>query len=141
MKKILVVDDDALILHLYRQQFTAAGFNVETATDGVAAIKILHAEKPDLVVLDLMMPRLSGVEVLKFIRTDAGLRETPVVILSNCFMDDMRKTATALGVQGALYKSESKPSDLVALAVSVLENAKPGALTVDGVTLDRKSVV
>lgn len=132
MKKILVVDDDALILHLYRQQFTAAGFDVQTASDGVDAIRILNGDKPSLVMLDLMMPRLSGVEVLKFIRTNSRLRETPVIILSNCFMDEMRRTATALGVQGALYKSESKPADLLALAVNVLENAKPASITLDG---------
>ena len=134
MNKILVVDDDALILHLYRQKFSDSGFEVETATDGVSAIKILHAQKPDLVVLDLMMPRLSGVEVLKFLRSDAGLRETPVLILTNCFMGDMVEMATSLGVQGALYKTECKPADLVALAREILQAEKPAERTVTSVT-------
>jgi len=134
MNKILVVDDDALILHLYRQKFSAAGFEVETATDGVSAVRFLHSQKPNLVVLDLMMPRLSGVEVLKFIRTDAVLRDTPVLILTNCFMGDMVEIATSLGVQGALYKTECKPSDLVALAQEILSSPHPAARVVTSVT-------
>jgi DNA-binding response OmpR family regulator len=128
------VDDDALILHLYRQKFGDAGFEVETASDGVAAIRFLHSQQPNIVVLDLMMPRLSGVEVLKFIRSDVALRDTPVVILSNCFMGDMLEVATALGVQGALYKTECKPSDLVALVKDILRGASPATKMVTGVT-------
>lgn len=131
MNKILVVDDDALILHLYRQKFSEAGFEVETASDGIAAVRQLHAQRPNLIVLDLMMPRLSGVEVLKFIRSDAGLRETPVLILTNCFMGDMISTSMSLGVQGALYKTECKPSDLLAQAREILSGA--ATRTVSGV--------
>jgi len=134
MNKILVVDDDALILHLYRQKFSDAGFEVETASDGVAAIRFLHSQKPNIVVLDLMMPRLSGVEVLKFIRSDAALRDTPVLILTNCFMGDMVELATSLGVQGALYKTECKPSELVALVREILAGAKPAARMVTAVS-------
>jgi len=134
MNNILVVDDDALILHLYRQKFSDSGFEVETASDGLNAIRSLRAKKPNVVVLDLMMPRLSGVEVLKFIRSDAGLRDTPVVILTNCFMGDMVETATGLGVQGALYKTECKPADLVALVQEILRGARPASRTLTGVT-------
>jgi CheY-like chemotaxis protein len=134
MNKILVVDDDALILHLYRQKFSDSGFEVETASDGVAAVRFLHQQKPGLVVLDLMMPRLSGVEVLKFIRSDAVLRDTPVVILTNCFMGDMVEMATGLGVQGALYKTECKPADLIALVQEILGSAKPASRMVTSVT-------
>jgi len=134
MNKILVVDDDALILHLYRQKFSDSGFEVETASDGVSAIRFLHSQRPNLVLLDLMMPRLSGVEVLKFIRSDAVLRDTPVVILTNCFMGDMVETATAMGVQGALYKTECKPAELVALVREILGSPKPAERMVTGVT-------
>jgi CheY-like chemotaxis protein len=119
---------------LYRQKFSDSGFDVETASDGVAAIRSLHGHKPNVVVLDLMMPRLSGVEVLKFIRSDPVLRDTAVVILTNCFMGDMVEVATGLGVQGALYKTECKPADLVAVVQEILQNPKPAARMVTGVT-------
>ncbi|MGC3957625.1 MAG: response regulator [Verrucomicrobiota bacterium] len=60
MKKILLVDDDALVLELYRKKLTQGGFDVHTALDGLEAIKLLGSFTPDFVVLDLMMPKLSG---------------------------------------------------------------------------------
>jgi DNA-binding response OmpR family regulator len=134
MNNILVVDDDALILHLYRQKFSEAGFAVETASDGISAVRALRLQPPNLVVLDLMMPRLSGEEVLKFIRSDAALRNTPVVILTNCFMGDQISHAIALGVQGALYKTECKPADLLALTREILSGHAPASRTVTSVT-------
>jgi CheY-like chemotaxis protein len=134
MNKILVVDDDALILHLYRQKFSDAGFDVQTAGDGVAAIRFLHGEKPDVVVLDLMMPRLSGAEVLKFIRNDPRLKATPVLILSNSFMGEMFRTASELGIQGALYKSECKPNDLLELVQKVLQDPHSAGVMVTSVS-------
>src|SRR5947208_16789485 len=82
MKQLLLVDDDAVIMRAYRDRLSAHGFQVNTAQDGLTAIAILRAAKPDLVVLDLMMPNLSGVDVIKFILSQLRLVDIPVVSLS-----------------------------------------------------------
>ncbi|MGN6554323.1 MAG: response regulator transcription factor, partial [Verrucomicrobiota bacterium] len=70
MKKILLVEDDALIARIYRQKLTEAGFEVIVAPDGLEAMKQLPGLHADLVVLDILMPKLSGLDVLRFIRQD-----------------------------------------------------------------------
>src|SRR5690242_15909146 len=93
MKRLLLVDDDTFVLRSYRDRLSAHGFQVNTAGDGTAAIAILRAARPDLVVLDLMMPNLSGVDVLKFMRSETRLKATPVIVLTNGFMNDLGRQA------------------------------------------------
>ena len=126
MKKILQVDDDAVVLEIYRQKFVRNGFEVETATDGLAAVRSLSASRPDLVVLDLMMPKLSGVDVLKFIRGRPAVAPIPVVILTNSFMGLRGQEASSLGVERAISKSECTPARLLAIANDVI-SGKPAA--------------
>jgi len=81
MKTILYVEDNALIVHAYRAVLLREGFQVEVAEDGLTAAKMLSKSKPDLVILDLMIPRLTGTDVLKYIRATPALKSTPVIIL------------------------------------------------------------
>ena len=131
MKKILQVDDDAVVLEIYRQKFVRNGFEVETATDGLAAVRSLSASRPDLVVLDLMMPKLSGVDVLKFIRGRPAVAPIPVVILTNSFMGLRGQEASSLGVERAISKSECTPARLLAIANDVI-SGKPAAAGTGG---------
>lgn len=113
MKRILLVDDDALVLRLFRDGLVRHSFQVETANDGLEAMKALRTARPDLVVLDLMMPKLTGVDVLKFIRSDPELENLPVIVLSNSYIDELAQGIQAAGVQEALLKSHCTPSTLV----------------------------
>ena len=79
---ILHVEDDPVVLLAYRSRLQREGFRVESAEDGLVAVKILHKLMPDLIVLDLMLPRFDGVEVLRFIRADPRFKEIPTIILS-----------------------------------------------------------
>ena len=126
MKTILLVDDDATVLEIYKQRFVQAGFQVATADDGLVAAKLLREFKPDLVVLDLMMPKLSGVEVLRFIRSQPDLEATPVIIFTNSFMSELVEAASSFGVQRAVAKAECTPGALVAIANELLSGS-PGA--------------
>jgi len=119
-KKILLVDDDAVIRTIYGKRLAQYGFAVTTATDGANALDLLQADKPDLVVLDLMMPKLSGVEVLKFIRSQPNLRSLPVAIFTNAFMDEMAQAAIEIGVQQTVIKAECNPAKLIATANDLL---------------------
>jgi CheY-like chemotaxis protein len=113
MRTIFFVEDDAVIIQVYRAKFLREGFHVEVAEDGIAALKMLPTVNADLTVLDLMMPKLGGVEVLKYIRSQAGLRDMPVIVLSNAYVSDLAREAVALGANVALLKSSCTPGQLV----------------------------
>jgi len=134
MKQILLVDDDAVIVEIYRRKFLQAGYAVEVAADGLEAMKLLSSgAKPDLVVLDLMMPKMSGVDVLKFIRARADLKTTPVIIFSNCYMSDMVQAAAVAGADRALLKSRCPPVILVEAVDQLLSGVE--APQADGMLL------
>lgn len=114
MKRLLLVDDDALAIRLYRDRLSVHGFQVNTAASGSAAITFLQAAKPDLVVLDLMMPDLSGVEVLKFIRSQPRLAPLPVIVLTNAYLNDLGREAATIGIEKAFLKGQCSPSVLMA---------------------------
>jgi CheY-like chemotaxis protein len=111
-KRILLVDDDIIVLRIYRGGLEHLGYQVETAPDGLAAIQAIRKSKPDLVVLDLMMPKMSGVDVLKFIRSTKELKSLPVVVLSNAYMDEMAHQAAEIGAEKALLKAGCTPARL-----------------------------
>ena len=127
MKKILLVDDDALVLELYRKKLEASGFEVRTAVDGLDAIKRLGEFMPDFAVLDLMMPKLSGIEVIRFMRSKPALSKTPVAVLTNAFMSDQARTVNQLGVNHAIVKGDCTPAKLVEIANQVLMGQSPAA--------------
>src|SRR5437870_4404015 len=102
MKRILFVEDDPLVAHIYKEALTREGFQVQAAADGVAATTALDAGKPDILVVDLMMPKLNGVEVLNFVRSQPELAAVPVIVLSNSYIDSMPDAAGPSGVQRAL---------------------------------------
>jgi two-component system phosphate regulon response regulator PhoB len=83
VRTILYCEDDPVVRHVYKKRLEQAGFHVLYAEDGLEALKCLHKFVPDLVVLDLMMPKFSGEEVLKFICNEPRLHEIPLIILSS----------------------------------------------------------
>jgi len=138
MTSILLVDDDPLVLRIYQGKLTQLGARVETAVDGLAAIQALRARKPDVLVLDLMMPKLSGADVLKFIRSDATLKDLPVVVLSNYYMSDLAQVAVELGVQKALLKTHCSPSVLFGIINEILEGKSSSEHESDLVAVPRQ---
>jgi CheY-like chemotaxis protein len=128
MKRILLVDDDAVVLELYRKKLSAGGFEVHTAQDGLHGIKSLGAFQPDLVVLDLMMPKLSGADVLKYLRAQPALAKIPVVILTNDFASEQARAVSALNVAQAIAKGQCTPAkmlDTVNQLLGIEPNDKP----------------
>ena len=88
MKKILFVDDNPIVIQAYKMALMRAGYQVEIAPDGLAAMKVLLTLKPDAVLLDLMMPVVDGKYVLKYIRSEPELKSTRVIILSDATIAD-----------------------------------------------------
>lgn len=137
MRRILLVEDDVLIARIYRRKLEDAGFHVLVAEDGVAAIKLVQEFKPDLVVLDLIIPKLSGSDVLKFIRQHQELKAVPVVVFSNAFMTKSWEQIAILGVQETLLKSAASPPQLIEVISRILERSsapapKPGSVVETG---------
>jgi DNA-binding response OmpR family regulator len=112
-KKILFVEDDPVVLTLYRNRLQREGFEVLFAEDGEVALNILSRVRPDLVVLDLMLPKVNGVDVLKHIRADERLKSTPVLILSNAYMTELAQKAMQSGANKGMLKTECTPAKLV----------------------------
>lgn len=121
MKTILYVEDNPIVVRAYKNVLTREGFAVEVAEDGLAAMKKLATAKPDLVLLDLIMPKINGTDVLKYIRDTPALKTTPVVMLSDGSMADLAQGALAIGVEGALLKSKCNPEILLKTVRSVLD--------------------
>jgi two-component system KDP operon response regulator KdpE len=109
---VLLVDDERVILRMLEVNFRAAGFEVETATNGAGALERAGVVPPDAVVLDLGLPDLDGWEVVKRLRDLDGLRSTPVVVLSGLDRNDARARGYASSVEAFLTKPV-EPDDLV----------------------------
>src|SRR5205823_908187 len=112
-RKALVVDDDADIREVLAEQLTMHGFEVLMAGNGLAALLQVKRQRPAVVVLDVMMPRLGGLEALKRIR--AFHPEAKVVVVSGSLDDEVRRQALALGAAGVLEKPVSLTDILAAL--------------------------
>ncbi len=106
MKKILIVEDDAIITRIWQMMIQRQGFAVEVASNGEVAIEILQDLRPHLVLLDLMMPKVNGLGVLKFLRAQEALRRVPVLVITNATQPEMLEEARAAGATECLSKLE-----------------------------------
>jgi DNA-binding response OmpR family regulator len=124
MKRLLLIDDDAVLTRAYRDSLSRHGFQVNTVGHGAGALIFLESAKPDLVVLDLMLPEVTGVDVLKFVRGHSRLADTPVVVLSNDLRNDLGQHAARIGIQKAFRKDQCSPSVLMGAIDEILEPIK-----------------
>lgn len=121
--RILVVEDDSGIAGVVAYQLTRAGFRVETASTGTAGLESLHRNVPDMVVLDRMLPDLSGDELLKIVRSDPGTRAVPVLVLTARRQESERIEGFEMGADDYLTKPFS-PRELVLRVEAILRRAR-----------------
>jgi DNA-binding response OmpR family regulator len=112
-KRILLVDDDPLVLELYSRVFRESGIDVEVAKDGRQGYEKITSSVPDFVILDIRMPFLNGVEVLRMMRENEATKNVPVLILTNYDYEDYRSETSELGVAGFLAKTAVEPQTVV----------------------------
>jgi len=105
-RTILVADDSQDILNQCEALLSAAGYQVLLALDGVEALRLIREEHPDLVVLDLLMPRLTGFDVLRELRQDERVKDTIVLAISSVYKDNILEFLHQLGAQGFLDKTQ-----------------------------------
>ena len=103
--KILIIEDDQRINKVYTAKLLIEGIEVFTALDGEEGLRRIYDEKPDLILLDLMLPKKSGFEILKEIKKDEKVKDIPVLILSNLAQEKEIEEGLALGAQDYLVKT------------------------------------
>lgn len=111
--KILVAEDDKFLLKAFKDKLEREGFIVIVAVDGAETIKTLEKEKPDILLLDLVMPVKDGFEVLQEMRLDSKLKKIPTIILSNLGQDSDIKRGIELGAVDYLIKADFTIGDVV----------------------------
>lgn len=125
MKKILVVEDDAMVAGIYRNKLLSEGFRVEIVGDGEAAIWQLKSRPPDLMILDLGLPKINGVEVLKFVRANAQTTALPVLVLSNSYVTSLVDSAWQEGANRCMSKGSCTPKQLADVIHELFAAAAP----------------
>ncbi|KKQ85199.1 MAG: PAS/PAC sensor hybrid histidine kinase [Candidatus Woesebacteria bacterium GW2011_GWB1_38_8] len=110
---ILIVEDDPVLLKMYTEKFTFEGFSVLNAKDGEEALKTATSEKIDLILLDIMLPKMSGTDFLEKLRQDTKAKNTPVIALTNLTEENERQKAMKLGVKEYLVKAMQTPEQVV----------------------------
>lgn len=119
MPKIAIVEDDQAISQMYRIKFESDGFTVDTAENGRLGLELIENMRPDLVLLDLMMPEMSGEEMLIALRKQPW-GNMPVIILTNMGEQEIPETISKLGVKKFILKADMTPKQVVDLVKTEL---------------------
>ena len=113
MTKILVIEDDELMYKMYSRLLSIEGFEVILATGGQEGIKKAKSELPALILLDIMMPKIDGLQVLRQLKSDEATKNIPVLVLTNLGAETIVNEACNLGAAQYLVKSETRNDDLI----------------------------
>ncbi len=111
-KIVLIVEDDEVLLRALYLQLKNSGYSLSSATDGDTAISVAQKIKPDIILLDLILPKKDGFEVLRILKSDQTLKDIPVLVLSNLGSDADIKRAKDLGAIDYFVKSSTKLEDI-----------------------------
>ena len=112
-KKILIIEDDHDVRELYAEVLRDEGFDVQEAVDGRSGLAKVLEDGYDLLLLDIMLPKFDGLEVLKTIKEKAKVKGIPVILLTNLGRESIIKEGFSLGANGYLIKSEHTPEEIV----------------------------
>ena len=113
MKKILIIEDDQIVANVYRNKLAVEGYHTEIAPDAETGLKTMRTLKPDLIVLDLMLPKLSGVDVIREIRSESEFSKLPIIVFSNTYLTNMIQQAWKAGANKCLSKASCSPREVV----------------------------
>ena len=122
-RRILFIEDDRFIADMYRMRLESDGWSVDVAGDGEAGFRQALADPPALILLDILLPRLDGIEVLRRLRANPGTSEVPVLIVSNASgLSGRESEARELGVVDWLVKANTTPARLADRVTRILGN-------------------
>lgn len=118
--KILLVEDDNFLLNMYADKFRVEGFEVFIADNGAGGLKLAKEKAPDIILLDVLLPRMSGFEVLQELNKEPGTKNIPVILLTNLSQKEEIKKGMELGAKDFLIKAHFMPHEVVAKVKQVL---------------------
>jgi DNA-binding response OmpR family regulator len=113
MKQVLLIEDDPFLIDIYTTKLKEAGFSIEVANSGDIAFKKINEKKPDLLILDIVLPQIDGWEILKKIKTNPKFKLIPVIILSNLGQKSEVEKGISLGATKYLIKAHYTPTQVV----------------------------
>ena len=120
MAKILIIEDDQLVARMYMHAFLSQKFEAVVAENGRVGLEKAKSEKPNIILLDIMMPEMNGLDVLNRLKADPELSKIPVIVLTNLAGTQDSEIALARGAKAYLVKSEYKPKDVVTVVKGFL---------------------
>lgn len=120
MSKILIVEDDSLMSRMYQKIFTFEQYEVEVASDGEEGLEKAKSVKPTIILLDVMMPKMNGLQVLDKLKLDPETKAIPVVMLTNLAGQQDAETALQKGAVKYIIKSEYEPKQVVNMVKEIL---------------------
>ena len=123
MSKVLIIEDDPYVRRFYERLFKSQAYTVDIASGGEEGITLAKSQHPQLILLDILMPNLNGIDVLKTLKADQSTHDISVIMLTN--LDDTKtiREAMALGAGGFIIKSNASGDSLLALVEQYLEES------------------
>jgi DNA-binding response OmpR family regulator len=125
MTKIIILEDDATIRHLYRTMFQKAGFDVRAYADAVHLVEKAKDFRPDVVLTDLLMPKIDGFEAIRLLRAEGSMKNLPIVVISNLGDYVSQQKSAYLGATDFIVKSNFTPAALTARIRDVVAGKTP----------------
>ncbi len=119
--KILIVEDDPLMARLYSKVFQIEGYDVRAAGDGEEGLTLVHKDIPTIILLDVMMPKMNGLELLEKLKADPATKKIPVIMLTNLAGQADAEKAISMGAVKYIVKSEYEPKQIVGMVKEILE--------------------
>jgi len=119
-RKILIIEDDHLIASIYKSKFEKAGYEVDVAYDGQAGFYRIHEVRPNAVLLDLMLPQMNGLEILKKIRAQKRFEKLPILVFTNAYLSEFAHEAAAAGANLVFNKATTTPQHVLEAANTLL---------------------
>ena len=124
MKKILIIEDEETLLAMYRARFEKSGYEVFAVSNGRPGIEIAQREKPDLILLDILMPNQDGYEVIQILKKDPKTKKIPVLVFSNLAQPEEIEKGLKLGADDYVIKTDLTPTELLNKVERMIERAQ-----------------
>jgi DNA-binding response OmpR family regulator len=128
MKKILIIEDDQILANIYRNKLAVEHYQVEVANTGETGLALMRSFQPEMILLDLVLPQMTGVDVIKHIRSETDFAKLPVVVLSNTYLTNVIQDAWKAGATKCLSKATCSPKDILDIVRHTVgtSNVAPG---------------
>lgn len=111
--KVLIIEDEQTLLDMYSLKLSKEGFDVIKASDGQEGLEKAKSEKPDIILLDIMLPKIDGFQVLKTLRKNKEFKNTPIIMLTNLGQNEDKQKGKQFGATDYLVKANITPTDVV----------------------------